>query len=127
MKVVLKRPAKESNEGAPRDYTPWDESKYRVKFLSFEEIDDQYGGLFVEFQAVGGDYDGQERRVRVFPNSEAIRTLVELTGGDTEDDEVEVDFDVLVGKEANVYIIHRSKGENTYMNAKKFSAARKAK
>jgi len=127
MEIVLKRPPKESKEGSTQDYSPWDESKYRVKVESAEEVSDQYGGFTLDVRAIGGDYEGQTRRFRIFPNSEAIRTLVDVTGGDSEEETATLDLDSLVGMEVNVYISHREKAGKTYMNIKKFGTARKSK
>lgn len=121
MKIALRRPPKDEN-GNVRDFTPVPEGKYRALIDTVEEVEDQWGGLRINFIFQGGDQDGKSRELRVFPNGEAIRSLFESVGLDSESEDAEFNDTDLVGSEVNIFLEITRKAGKEYNKVKKFTA-----
>lgn len=132
-KIALKR-KNTGGKGDDKFPEPLPEAKYRMKISNtqeasevFGDVGKQYGGIALDLTVVQGDYTGQMRTLWVFPASDAIRSLVEVLGGDPDDEEADINFEELNGLEVNVYLGQRKKkGSDRVLNSiKRFAPAPK--
>jgi hypothetical protein len=129
--IALKRPPKSGGYDKP-DLLP--DGKYRVKVndvkLGSEVFNDDFGDVVLTLQVLQpADYIGRSLDVRVFPASDAIRSLVEVLGGDPDDETADLDFDAIRGLEANAYLGNKmtKKGKGPFNFIKRFAPAPKVK
>ena len=130
--VTLKRKTTGSKGGGGGRSEPLPEGKYRVKTsnprMGSEVFKDNYGDVVLTLTVQQGDYANRELDVRIFPNSEALRSLVESMGGDSEAEEADLDFDGLEGLELNAYVgIKPGKKGGEFNIVKRFAPAPQVK
>lgn len=123
--LVLKRKGKASGGGQGGRPEPIPDGKYRVKITSVktgaEVFKDDYDDIVLSLSVTQGDYAGRNFDVRVFPATEAARSLVEALGGDPDNEEAELDFAAIEGQEVNAYVGQKTKKDRTFNIVKRFT------
>lgn len=108
--IALKRSVGKGEATSDDRPAPVPKARYLVVIDSIEDAEDKYGGVKVAVTIDQGDFKGRTvESLRVFPGgkygpSEALRSFIELVGGDAESDSFDYDAADYTGLRAYAFL-----------------------